>query len=231
MSDDAGARQPIAHSRQVTIDALCEHFANDLVTVEEFERRVDGAHAATTVDELKELLRDLPGGDLPAVAAGAPAAVASTRSPKYPVISAAHAKETGFAVAVFGGAARKGYWQPARKNYTLAVFGGAELDFREAAMPPGVTDVHVLTMFGGVTIVVPPGMPVESNGIGIMGGFEHVADTPQAPGEDVPTLRVNGLALMGGVAITVRFPGETPRDARRRIRMEKKERRRQLRGG
>ena len=34
------ARQPLSQTRQVTIDALCEHFANDVMGVEEFERRI-----------------------------------------------------------------------------------------------------------------------------------------------------------------------------------------------
>ena len=38
--------QPLSHTRQATVDALCEHFANDVMPVEEFERRVDAAHRA-----------------------------------------------------------------------------------------------------------------------------------------------------------------------------------------
>ena len=45
-------------TRQKAIDALCEHFANDALTVEEFERRVDQAHKAETTVELQKLLAD-----------------------------------------------------------------------------------------------------------------------------------------------------------------------------
>ena len=55
-NDGQGARPPLDHTRQVTIDALCEHFANDVMSVEDFEARVDVAHRATTVEELRELL-------------------------------------------------------------------------------------------------------------------------------------------------------------------------------
>ena len=54
---DAGLA-PVANTRQVTIDALCEHFANDIMSIEEFERRVDAAHSATSVDALKKLLKN-----------------------------------------------------------------------------------------------------------------------------------------------------------------------------
>ncbi len=229
MSRDAhGGRAPLNHTRQVTIDALCEHFANDVMSVEEFERRVDTAHRASSSEELKELLRDLPGsGDLPAVVESAtPAPV-----PEYTVTSAANVKEKEFVVAVLGGSTRKGRWRPARKNFAIAVMGGTELDFREAVMGPGVTDLQVYTICGGVEIIVPPGMNVESHGIALLGGFDHVADSVHSPDPHAPTLRITGVALMGGVDVTVRHPGETARDARRRRKLERREQRRRLRGG
>lgn len=215
-------------TRQVTIDALCEHFANDVMTVEEFERRVDLAHEATGVEGLKELLRDLPGGDLPAVAhhdtVAAPTGGVS-------LTAAANVKDQQFVVAVLGGGGRSGRWQAARKNYAVAVCGGAELDFRDAIMGPGVTEVQVFTLWGGVEIVVPPGLNVESHGIALLGGFEYMADQSVAPDPNGPTLRITGLAVMGGVEVSVRLPGESARDARRRRRQERRERRRLTRGG
>jgi hypothetical protein len=129
-------------------------------------------------------------------------------------------------IAVLGGTGRKGRWSPARNNFVISVMGGAELDFREAVLPPGVTEVRIYTVWGGVEIVVPPDLHVESRGFALMGGFEHAAEDAVAPGPGAPTLRITGFAVMGGVDISVRRPGETVRDARRRRRIERKERRR-----
>ena len=224
-NDETG--QPLGQTRQVTIDALCEHFANDAIPVEEFERRVDVAHKASSVQELKELLRDLPGGNLPALTGTGSGSVPVPR-PRARVTSAAHAKEREIVLAVMGGASRTGRGSPARKNFAFAVMGGTELDFREATLPPGVTEVQVFTVMGGVDILVPPGVNVESHGIGIMGGFDHVGGA-EGYDPDAPTLRIAGLALMGGVDIQVRYPGETAREARRRRKLERQERKR-LRG-
>jgi hypothetical protein len=227
--------QPVANTRDVTVDALCEHFANDIMSVEEFERRVDAAHAATSIAALKDLLRDLPGGDLPG--GDLPAVVEPQTTPTpapdsaYTVTSAAHVKEQGFIVAIMGGSRRRGHWSPARKNYSIAVMGGSELDFREAVMPPGVTELQVFTICGGVDVIVPPGLNVESHGIAIMGGFEHKADEFRHPDPNAPTLKITGVAIMGGVDVTVRQPGERARDARRRRKLERKERRRLSKGG
>ena len=228
MSEDGGEAPelPLDHTRQLTIDALCEHFANDVMSVEEFERRVDGAHSASSTAELRALLRDLPGGNLPAVAGGA-SAPATARD--YTVTTRDQVKERSFAVAVMGGTRRAGRWSPARTNYTIAVMGGAEIDFREAVMGPGVTEIQVFTLWGGVEVIVPPGMNVESHGIGILGGFEHAPD--RAPDPNAPTLRVTGLAVMGGVDISVRHAGESARDARRRRRQERRDKSREIREG
>ena len=109
--------------------------------------------------------------------------------------------------------------------------GGAELDFREAALAPGVTEVKVFSLLGGVEVIVPPGLNVECRGIALLGGFEHLADAEMHPDPHAPTLRITGLALMGGVHVSVRHSGETSSDARRRRKLERRDRRRRLRGG
>ncbi len=213
--------EPLGETRQATIDALCEHFANDAFPVEEFERRVEVAHRAASVDELRRLLQDLPAVNLPAVRSDgtAPAPRARPR-----VAPAAHERDQGFVVAIMGGATRKGHWSPARTNFAFALMGGTELDFREAALPRGVTQVQVLAIMGGVDIIVPPGVNVESHGMGIMGGFDDAGEEEHDP--SAPTLRIAGLAVMGGVDISVRHPGESARDARRRRKQESREARR-----
>jgi hypothetical protein len=233
MSQEAdGSRTPLNQTRDVTIDALMEHFANDVMDVDEFERRIDIAHTATTSDELKELLRDLPGGgELPAVVSDGGLGTSPARRSQYTVSSGVDRKDSAYVVAVMGGSNRRGRWTPARKNYAVAVMGGAELDFREAVLSPGVTEVHVYTLWGGVEIIVPPGINVESHGIALLGGFEHAGGDDPTADAGAPTLRITGVALMAGVDISVRHAGETARDARRRRRQERRENRRRLRGG
>ncbi len=227
--EEDGGRPPVNHTREVTIDALMEHFANDVMDVDEFERRVEIAHNAKTSDELKALLHDLPGSANLPVPAGDGALPASRRD--YSIASASQVRDKEFALAVMGGTSRNGAWRPARKNFVVAVMGGAELDFREAILAPGVTDVQVFTMWGGVEIVVPPGVNVECHGVAIMGGFETSGQSAGEPDIAAPTIRVTGVALMGGVEVDVRHAGETSRDARRRLKRQRREQRRRLREG
>jgi len=209
----------LAEKRDNTIKLLIDSFASDRLTVEDFESRLDRAHRAADVGSLDNLVADLP-----ATAAGkAPAtAPATARVPVRPE----HIRESQFLVSVMGGFERKGSWIPARTTRVLSFMGGAVLDFREAQLAPGVTELQLFAMMGGVEIIVPPGVAVDSSGIAIMGSFAHGPGQPAGADADAPVIRVGGLAIMGGVEIHVRLPGETAGDVRRRLREERKQLRR-----
>jgi hypothetical protein len=205
--------------RQETIDVLCEQFANDALSVEEFERRLDRAHEAMGLEDLRKLLSDLPSGDLPVLHQMSGPAPAGRWQGSVP---ASRVRERGWVVAALGGVEKAGRWVPARSTYGVAVMGGLVLDFREALLPPGVTEVWLFTLMGGAEIIVPPGLSVESDGVAVLGGFEHQEDVSLNPDPDAPLLRLRGVALMGGVEVSIRYPGESQRDAKRRRRLDRK---------
>lgn len=205
-------------SRQRVVDTLMEHFANDVVDMDEFERRVDLANRCGSDDELRALLADLPSTTLPVPAAE----VLPARGGAAVVVDADRVKENGFLISVCGGVSRKGRWIPARRTFVIGIMGGQELDFREALLGPGVTEVNVFVMLGGVEIIVPPQMDVEVSGMAIMGGFEHETDVPLRRDPDRPVLRISGLAVLGGASVQVRLLGETARQAKKRRRLERK---------
>jgi hypothetical protein len=208
--------------RQRTIEALCEAFANDELSVEEFERRVETAHRSASPEELRSLLGGLPSGralvEATARPAGVPAPATAARPPEAPA-------GWGFSGGIMGGMSRRGTWTPARRNLALGVMGGCTLDFREARLGPGVTEVYAVAFWGGVEVIVPPWLRVEVSGIGIMGGFDYLHDTEGAPSPDAPTLKVSGVAVMAGVEVKVRIPGESAREARKRIKEDRRARR------
>jgi hypothetical protein len=183
----------LRHRREFTIARLCEHFARDNLEAHELEELIDRAHQAVTIAALDNLLVGLPELEAakPAQTAMVPAGAAGGQ---HQVV-----------VAVMGGAERKGAWSPASNLYVVACMGGSLLDFREAQLGPGVTNLMVLAVMGGVEIIVPPGLRVESNGIGIMGGFEHAGQHSSSSSEG-PILRISGAAIMGGVEIKEKPP-------------------------
>jgi hypothetical protein len=204
-------------AREQAIAQLSDAFAHDLIEVEEFERRVTLAHRGSSLSEVERTVSDLES------AAPSTALVpAAAHLPERP-----NARERDRVWALFGGVERRGAWTLPRYLKASAVFGGIVLDFREASLSPGVTEVQVLALMGGVQIIVPPGLSVEVAGTAIMGGFGHVERIPHRLDPEVPVLRVHGVAIMGGVAVETRLPGESESDAHRRRRRD----RRALRAG
>lgn len=210
---------PLEQTRQSVIVQLTEHFAADNLSVDALEERLDGAHRAATLEELRALVSDLP-----VVSAGA-SPVMTPRTYVSPA-TGGHVAERQFIVGIMGGAERKGVWTPARETFVVALMGGVELDFREARMPPGVTEITIFAVMGGAEIIVPPGVIVDLNGFALMGGFGQVGYAPPPTNPDAPVLRISGFAFMGGVDVSIRYPGERARDARQREKLERAERKR-----
>ena len=214
--------RPAPETRQKIIDALCESFARDEMEIGELEKRLELVHQAETADQLGLILADLP---IPPVAVKLEGAASSPSSDLAPrsTLPDDRIPDHSVIVGIMGGGARSGTWIPAENNWALGVMGRCKLDFREAQLGAGVTEVRVLALMGGVEIIAPPDVQVESSGVGIIGrfGISNRYRPPTYP--DAPVLRVTGLAFMGGASVTVRRPGETERDARHRWHSSKAE--------
>ena len=212
---------PSNDEREAAVDRLRTHYVRDDIDVEEYERLLDVAWAARSRTDLEELFSRLP-----AIPESERQPAESDTATRYApaLASPGEQRERGWQVAIMSGSDRKGSWVPPRKLHTLALMGGAGLDFREARLGPGVTEVTILAVMGGVEVIVPPGVTVEAHGLGIMGGFEGYSQTAGRRDPSAPILRVRGLAVMGGIDVKMMLPGETSRDARRRRREERRER-------
>lgn len=224
----SGGSRSSQQDREEVIDRLSDAFADDRLGMREFERRLDLAHRAETSQELAELLADLPRDAAPVARRPdpAPGRRSATSRPPAPV----RVPEKSLVAGVLGGGDRSGGWVPARSTTAIGIMGGVSLDLRESPLPSGVTEIECYTLMGGIDIIAPPGVHIECNGVGFLGGFEYrQEESPMDP--DAPVLRISGFAVMGGVSVSVREPGESKGDAKRRRRALRKERRRALRRG
>jgi DUF1707 SHOCT-like domain len=202
--------------REQIIALLTQRFSDDVFDVDELDRRLDRAHTATSVAELDELVADLaPAKGAPSTALAPRAGAALVRDdPSRP----AHRNVW----CVMSGIDRKGRWLVPRSMRVRCFWGGGRLDYREADFGPGVTELHVTAVMGGLEIIVPPGLAVDVDASAIMGGFDERHRASPSPDPDRPVLRITGFAMMGGVSIETRLPGESQRDARKREKRERK---------
>lgn len=191
--------------RQQVADVLSAAYAEGRLTLDEHDERLDQAMSAKTFAELIPVTRDLVYA-APAPAAAVPSAGSET-APSVRVDGTGASTEPERMIAVFGGATRSGRWRIRRQTQAYALFGGVDLDLREATFEAPVVEISGFWCFGGMDVKVPPGIEVRDQTVGIFGGSDvsHVA--PAEPG--APVLVIKGLCLFGGVTV------KTPRPRRR----------------
>jgi hypothetical protein len=190
------AKPPTTEARDRATAELCDHFAAGHIELDALESRLAAVDEAKSEAELAELTRDLP-----ALPSAAP--VVAEASAGAPAVARPPAKR-GWALAVLGGASRKGEWSPPRRLNAVAVMGGIELDFRDAHLAAGETHVTIVALMGGVEVIVPPGLAVTVRGLGLLGAVDQEEQAAGAADPDAPQLKVTALACMGGVEIKTR---------------------------
>lgn len=185
--------------RERIAEVLREAVAEGRLEMEEFDQRLDRAYRARTHGELEPLVRDLPGVGS---SSAAPAVVRprSGSAARWPERIGRPATSGG-AFAFWGGFRRRGNWTVGRVFTAFAMWGGGDIDLREANFEDRETVIRCFTIMGGIHVTVPPDLNVDVRGIGIMGGFGEHAKDEVLPAPDAPRVRITGLALMGGVGV------------------------------
>ncbi len=102
--------------------------------------------------------------------------------------------------AAFGGGNRRVTAQDFRGGEVFAVFGGFDIDLRNAVMDGDTAVVDLTAIFGGVVLRVPENWLVQLRATPVFGGYDDKSARPN-PGPGVQTLIVKGCAIFGGVEI------------------------------
>jgi len=211
-SFDPGKLRASDADREAVAKVLQTAMAEGRLTVGELQERLDTVYASKTLSELEPVTWDLPGhADLVprvpttpqrvvpgpvAVPASSPAKVGGTPS-------------SSVAIGVMSGATRSGPWVVPTQFTALALMGGVDIDLTAANFAEREVTITAVALMGGIDIVVPDDVTVIVSGIGFMGAFEDNAHVRGVPGG--PVVRINGLAIMGGVDV------HRPKKGRREI--------------
>ena len=100
--------------------------------------------------------------------------------------------------AVFGGTNINMAGKEFKGKNVSAVFGAVKLDLRDAKIKEDVI-VNATAVFGGVEILVPDDVIVETKSNSFFGGVSNKRTVK--PKDKAPTIYVNGMALFGGVEV------------------------------
>src|SRR4249919_3869533 len=182
--------------REQVANLLSTAYAEGRLTREEHDERVEALMAAKTFDDLIPITRDL-------VVIGTPSAVATPQSTsRFTIDTTRQNPDSDNMIAIFGGVTRSGRWRVRKNIHALALFGGMDLDLRNAIFEAPVVEISGFWFFGGIDIKVGEGIEVRDQTAGVFGGTDIRDIGDPLPG--APTLVIKGMALFGGV--TVRGP-------------------------
>ena len=120
------------------------------------------------------------------------------RGPKWDTDS----NDSFSALGLFSGSSVRSVSQQFQGGSATALFGGVEIDLREAQITPEQMEarVEVFVAFGGIEIVVPQGWNVIIKGIPLFGGWDNkTLNKGYEPG--APVLKLNCLVMFGGLEV------------------------------
>ena len=132
------------------------------------------------------------------------------------VFDAARTREVRFVLGIFGGGDHSGRWRVAERLRVLNVFGGVDLDLREATLAAPEVWITVVSIFGGSDISVPEGVHAELSGFALFGGDKLKLTGPEPP-PGAPVVHVRSVSIFGGTDVVTkrgrakrRVPGLPP---------------------
>jgi hypothetical protein len=178
--------------REQVATLLGTAFSEGRLTHDEYEERLEQAMTARTFDDLVPITSDL----VPVT----PSPIAHPQQQHgFTIDRSGATEERDTMIAIFGGSTRKGKWRVRRSSTAIAVFGGVELDFREATFESPVVEILGFWCFGGMDVLVPDGVEVRDQTAGVFGGTDVSRLGDPAPG--APVIVLKGLSLFGGVSV------------------------------
>ena len=173
-------------SRERVIALLTERYAQDHLSLDEFERRAAAAYAARTPDELAALTADLPGGEVPAMRACLPAMNIGV---------------------VLGSIVRDMHAVP-RALDVRTVLGNVELDLTHATFAAGVTEITLHAFMGNIEIHLPWNVGVEDHVSAVLDSFEYRRHPRAASWADsskiASVVRFTGRVTMSSAEVVIR---------------------------
>jgi hypothetical protein len=197
--------------RERVIARLTECYERDLLDVDELDRLLDQAHAASSLAELDVLVAGL-GAEVPGLV---PVTRHATHDPSR--------LERKTLTVMFSHMERTGHWVVPRHLELRSLFGVVILDFRDASIAAGVTTLDVTATFGSIELLLPPWLSIDVDVASVGGTVEERHRVPREPDPAEPVLCVTGLVRFGDLMMSTRLPGETRREA---LTREKRERQR-----
>ena len=195
----------LARAREQKINELSVHFANDDLSLEDLELRIEQVYKARSVAELESITADLRRAAAPAPA---PAELPQSRRGRVTgALTTTYQASGARLLSLMSSTRRVGRWVVPAKLDIVAIMSDTKLDLTHAAMPSGMMDFEVRAVMASLKLVVPPGVRVVVDTHSVMSNVRSRADEFDGdvpPSAVAPVIRLTGFALMADVQVVVR---------------------------
>jgi hypothetical protein len=196
----------LARAREQKITELSTYFANDDLSLDDLERRIERVYKAVSIADLESITADLrPSAPLvdPRARSRGSDMLPLHEAPGVP----AHIDVPRSRLVAFMSSTRRvGRWAVPRDLRFIALMSDSRLDLTNAALPVGgVVNIDVTAIMASVRIIVPPGMRVINEMHSVMADVGSSADELDSGiGGHAPVIRLTGTAFMAEMKVKVR---------------------------
>jgi hypothetical protein len=178
------------------IDILSKNYARDIIELGEFERRVENAHNAGSLEELKALINDLPEG------------IAKQREEKTgPAFNfkgpSPYEEDDQRVAALFSTRKLQGDWHQGKPVMAFSLFGSVKIDLTELQSPPAKIEINVFSALSEVKIRVPSSFKIENSVLPVLGDVKEKNRARTPVQSKTSVLQVSGVVLLGDLKIEI----------------------------
>lgn len=103
-------------------------------------------------------------------------------------------------VMIFAGSERKIVSRNFRGGQAISVFGGSQIDLTNCELAQGTHKIEVVSVFGGVKLIVPPDWNIKTEMVNVLGGFADKRSLDRVNPDKL--IIIEGVAIFGGGELT-----------------------------
>ena len=187
--------RPFDQVRQEAIDQLIMNYSHGVISAEAFERRLDVASDATSIQELIDVVADLslqPDNQYQQQRE-------RSFTPRY---QAGNDTRNENIICVLSSNQHSGQWLVPAEIRIVSILGSVELDFSEAIFQHQNIVIRVNNWIGSLTILVPEQVNVVSNMFNIIGSTDNRA--PCIGDRQAPQIVVEGYSILGSLDVKLK---------------------------
>lgn len=191
------------HARQQAVRLLCQAHADERVSPEAFESRLELIKQAPNEATLAAILADLDQGHLPALYQQH---LPDAQPPDHTSVAPVSPAEYLRIATVFGSTKRAGSWTVPLTLDTRVLFGELVIDLRDAVFGSDLLEIDLSMKLGSFTLIVPAGTQVENEVEEVLTASTHSTRNARGIGPNGLLIRLRGRAILSSIDVKEKFP-------------------------